>query len=206
MNEIYFSISIILINLIWVISPWPWFLIVIKNSLIYWKKWWFLTWLGIAFWDLTHMIYCFLWIWVLISKSIIIFTILKILWSLYLIYIWLKSLLNNLRSDLSINTNDLKSNNYKNCFKNWFLITIINPKATLMFLWIFSTILTPKINIFQSLTIILFMFLNPIIWFSLVSIFVNNKSIKNEFIKYELIINKIFWILLIFFWIIVLIK
>lgn len=75
-----------------------------------------------------------------------------------------------------------------------------------MFLWIFSTILTPKINIFQSLTIILFMFLNPIIWFSLVSIFVNNKSIKNEFIKYELIINKIFWILLIFFWIIVLIK
>ena len=39
MTEIYFLVSIVLINLVWVISPGPWFLIVVKNALKDWKSW-----------------------------------------------------------------------------------------------------------------------------------------------------------------------
>lgn len=208
MNEIYFLISIVLINLVWVISPGPWFLIVVKNALKYWKSWWFFTWIWIALWDLTHMIYCFLGIWVLISNSLVLFTILKFIWAWYLVYLWIKSFLSKSKTSLDINEHQkiLKAPNYKECFKNWYLITIVNPKATLMFLWIFSTILTPEIHLFKSLLVIFFMFLNPIIWFLIVSIFFNNKKIKNLFLKYELIINKIFWIFLTLFWILIILK
>ena len=199
-------LSIVFINLIWVISPWPGFLIVLKNALKYWKLWGFYTWLWIAFWDLTHMIYCFLWIWVLISNSLFLFNILKVIWSFYLIYIWFKAFLSKSKTKINLeNEIYLKSNFFAN-FKSWYLLTITNPKATLMFLWIFSTILTPEISIYKSIIAIFMMFINPIIWFWIVSYIFNIDKIRNSFLNYEIIINKIFWIFLIIFWILIILN
>ena len=84
--------AIALLHLLAVMSPGPDFVLMSKNSLVYSRKTGVATSLGLALGIVVHIIYSLVGIGLIISKSIILFSTIKILGAGYLIYIGLKSL------------------------------------------------------------------------------------------------------------------
>ena len=86
-------LSISLLILLAAISPGPDFAMVTKNSLLYSRKHGVYCALGISMSLLIHTVYCVLGLAVIISKSLLAFTVIKYLGAAYLTYIGVKSLL-----------------------------------------------------------------------------------------------------------------
>lgn len=86
-------LSISLLILLASISPGPDFAIVTKNSLLYSRKKGLFTALGVSVSLLVHTIYCILGLAIIISHSLLAFSVVKYLGAAYLICIGFKSLL-----------------------------------------------------------------------------------------------------------------
>jgi len=134
---------------------------------------------------------------VLISQSIIIFNIVKYLGAAYLIYIGIKSIISK-TSNVEVEAQKKKEyiSNFK-ALKIGFFTNVLNPKATLFFLSIFTMVISPDTpkSIIAILSFI--MIFNTILWFSLVSIFFTQKRIIKIYSKFQKVFNKIFGALLI---------
>ncbi len=190
--------TIISIHFLGLIIPGPDFIMTIKNSLQYSRKTGIFTALGLALGMVVHIIYCMAGLALIISQSIIIFNFIKLLGAVYLIYIGIKSIFSK-SSEINVEETVKKNEELKSfeAIKMGFLTNILNPKATLFFLGLFTLVIVPdtsKITIgFSSLIMIA----NTFLWFSLVSIFFTQKKVQSIFSKFQNLFNKVFGGLLI---------
>lgn len=193
--------TVTLIHFLALISPGPDFIMTVKNSLSYSRKTWIYTAIWLSFGMLIHIFYCIAGLALIISKSIIIFNIIKLLGAGYLIYIGLKSVF---AKSSNIDVSDIKQKVDISSFeaiKMWFLTNVLNPKATLFFLSLFTFVVSPWTSKIILVIMSIIMVINTILWFSLVSIFFTHKKVRNIFDKFQWIFNKIFWWILIALWI-----
>lgn len=86
-------LSVTAIHLLAVVSPGPDFIVAIKNALTYSRKTGFFTALGFALGISVHLLYCVFGLAILISQSLLLFSIIKFLGAGYLIYIGVLSFL-----------------------------------------------------------------------------------------------------------------
>ena len=178
-------------------SPGPDFFMVIKNSTLYSRKTGFLTSIGFGLGLCVHILYCVFGIAFLISQSSFIFTCIKLLGAAYLFYIGFNSFISkktNIRIEDKKKIDDIST---LSAIKVGFLTNVLNPKATLFFLSLFTFILKPTTPNWVILCISVLMVSSTIIWFSLVCIFFTQKKIQKLFDKFSLIFNKFFGLLLI---------
>jgi RhtB (resistance to homoserine/threonine) family protein len=188
----------VLLNLLAAISPGPDFVIAVRNSLNYSRRTGIFTGLGIGLGLAVHIFYCAVGIGYIISKSIIVFSIIKYLGAAYLIYIGIRSCLAK-RSKLEIKeAREAVDITRLHAVKIGFLTNVLNPKATLFFLGLFTLVIDPETPAFVVVIISLLMILTAIIWFTIVAIFFTQKRIQDSFIRVEGVINKTFGALLIF--------
>ncbi len=187
-----------LIHILALMSPGPDFIMVIKNSLSYGRRSTFFTALGLTFGIMVHITYCILGIWLIISQSIILFTVIKFIWAWYLIYIGIQAFLAK-KSGLQIET-ETKKKEVSNLtfFKIWFLTNVLNPKATLYFLSIFTLYITPELPTWVIWTMSLSMVILTFVWFFILWIFFTHAKIRNVFFTFETILNKVFGSVLVF--------
>tara|TARA_B100000029_G_C17377319_1_gene888341 strand:- start:295 stop:939 length:645 start_codon:yes stop_codon:yes gene_type:complete len=186
------------IHLLAVISPGPDFFIVLKQSVCDGRKSALLTSLGIGLGIVVHMTYCIVGLGMLISTNQIIYTIIKYLGISYLFYLGLRSIVyNKVQYDAEKITNDDKIIFFHRPFYLGFITNVLNPKATLFFLSLFTVIinqLTPiSIKVFYGL----WMSLITCLWFCLISFFFTSKISKIFIKKYATLINKIMGFVLI---------
>jgi threonine/homoserine/homoserine lactone efflux protein len=78
-----------------------------------------------------------------------------------------------------------------------FLTNLLNPKATLFFLGLFSLVINHNTPLYVILIISFIMIATAIGWFTLVALFFTQKKIQVAFLKFESVINKTFGGLLI---------
>ncbi len=192
-------ITVAVVHLFAVMTPGPDFAIVTRNSLVYSRKIGVYTSLGIALGISVHVLYSLLGIGLLISKSIILFNIIKFIGAGYLIYIGYKSLKAKL---IPHNENEeifKKQNNISEikAFNNGFLTNVLNPKATLFFLALFTQIISPDTSSIVQLIFGLEMMLVTFVWFSLVSFLFSNSLIKSKITKFQHRIEKVTGVILI---------
>lgn len=183
--------TVTLIHLLAVISPGPDFIMAVKNSLSYSRKTGIWTAFGFGLGISVHIFYCLAGLAVLISQSILVFNIIKLLGAGYLIYIGLKSFYSK-SSNIEINETQQKTDiSPAKAIKIGFLTNILNPKATLFFLSLFTMVISPNTpnSILAVLSII--MIVNTTLWFSSVAIFFTQKKIRNAFDKFQGIFNKV---------------
>ena len=186
------------IHLLAVMSPGPDFLIVLKQSVYNGRKAAVLTSLGIGLGIVVHMTYCIVGVGFLISTNNFVYLSIKYLGILYLFYLGVKSLLDKKDNyDIEkINTSD-KVYFFDKPFYLGFITNVLNPKATLFFLSLFTVIinqLTPTtIKIFYGF----WMSLITSAWFCLISLFFTSKISKIFIKKYATLINKIMGFVLI---------
>jgi threonine/homoserine/homoserine lactone efflux protein len=78
-----------------------------------------------------------------------------------------------------------------------FLTNLLNPKATLFFLSLFTIIIGPEVKLSVIILLSFILVSSTIIWFSWVAIFLDQQKIRNLIEAYQLEFNRFFGLLLI---------
>lgn len=198
-NHIDEFITVLTITVVIIITPGPDFFIVVKNSLSGSTKTGIFTSLGIASGVWLHISYSLLGIAFIISKNLVLFKIIKLLGICYLFYIGFSCLKNSQMEQHVINNDQPKKSTNIRSFYRGFVNNSLNPKATLFFLSLFTQVVdqnTPLIiKIFYGMTVSFVCF----IWFSTVSILLNNRHLKRYFLSSQSITEKIMGLVLIIY-------
>ncbi len=190
-------LTVAVIHLLAVISPGPDFAMISRNSLVYSRKTGIYSSLGLALGILVHVSYSLVGIGLIISRSIVIFSAIKFLGAGYLIYIGYKALKtksHNLESKIFEQKKDLTKNA---AIKTGFLTNVLNPKATLFFLSLFTQVISPSTPIRIQLLYGLEMVTMTFVWFSFVAIVLSHSAVQARFASVHHHVERFFGVILI---------
>ena len=183
------------------LSPGPDFLLTIKNSMQYSRRTGIFTAIGLGGGIAVHISYCLAGLAIIISQQIILFNILKFLGAGYLMYIGFQSFFSKSNQiDISEISEKEKVKNDISPFqalKIGFLGNVLNPKATLFFMSLFTLVISPETPNFILGILSIIMISMTMLWFSLVAIFFTQPKVQKTFNKFQKFFNKFFGSLLI---------
>lgn len=190
--------SLLLIHFMALMSPGPDFIVSINNTLTYSRKTGLFTAIGFGLGIAVHLFYCIAGLAVLISKTILLFSIIKYIGAGYIIYLGCQALFSK-SSPIKVEAKEKKADiSALKAIRIGFLTNVLNPKATLFFLSIFTLMITPDTS---SATLFLaggLMILNTILWFMCVALFFSQPRILNLFQRFEKVFSKTLGALLVF--------
>ncbi len=186
-------LTIAVIHFLAVASPGPDFVVVTKNSLSYSRRVGIYTALGVALGIAVHITYCLLGIALIISQSIIIFSIIKYIGAAYLIWIGYKGLRTKAKKEVDIDVakNEKKDLPIRKAIKSGFLVNVLNPKATLFLLAVFTQVIDPTTPKFIQTLYGLEMIVATFVWFALVSTIFSNKLMKSKITRFSHWIDRV---------------
>lgn len=200
MRSLCFTIGLLM--LFAVMLPGPDFALVTKNTLLHSRRSGVFTTFGISAANLIHMTYCVLGLAIVISNSLLLFSVIKYIGAVYLIYLGIKSLLSKQPEHLISSSgkpfkrsiqSDLAS------FRQGFLCNLLNPKATLFFLALFTTIIKPNSPSFWLIIFVIEMLSIVILWFISLTFILSHPRVTSLLEKAEKYIAKALGVFLIGF-------
>ena len=189
--------TVTIVHLLALISPGPDFIVACRNAIQYSRKIGIWTAVGFGIGVCVHMSYAFFGFTWVISQSNFLLSSVKYLGAIYLIYLGISSLfLKNIKIKLTTDQNSDQIKWYT-ATKMGLLTNLLNPKASLFFLSLFTLVIGPEINptVMTILTIILVS--TTVLWFSLVAIFLTHQKMRNLFENNQKQINTFFGVILI---------
>ena len=199
MNDLHLQfISIATIHLFAVMSPGPDFIIIVRQSISSGRCSALMTSLGIGIGILLHITLCIFGLGMIIKESDLLFKVIQIIGSLYLAYLGIISMISKDSSSNSNYKDELLFNALQS-FKLGFLTNILNPKATLFFLSLYTMIIANNTPFQFQILFGLWMSFATGLWFAFLSLILTNKSIlaKIEFMSTK--IQRITGVILILF-------
>lgn len=182
--------TITLVHLLAVISPGPDFVMLVKNTLSYSRRAGLFTSIGFGIGVLVHIAYCVAGLALIISKSVLLFTIIKFLGAIYLIVVGIKSVFfkpTTIATKTYIEKNDILP---LVALRSGFLTNALNPKATLFFLSLFTFAISPDIPNTILVIISIILVINTILWFSFLTLFLSQKKVRKLFDKYQIYLTR----------------
>ena len=200
MNTQFFSVG--LIALLGAMSPGPDFAVVTKNTLLHSKKSGLFTTLGVGAALSIHMIYCVFGLAVIIANSIILFSLIKFAGAFYLIYLGLSSLFSKQTKQLFTNkAPNIEKTNLLNvtAFRQGFLCNLLNPKATLFFLSLFTVLIRPGTSLISLIIYAVEIVVLSMLWFCSLTMILSHPRVKRLLDKTETLIVKMLGLFLIGF-------
>lgn len=184
------------------ISPGPDFAMVVRQSIVHGRRTALLTSAGIASAILVHGTYTILGLGFVVTQSLFLFNVLKILGALYLFWLGFSAIRAPApKPPASLSGSEPPSQpeiGMAHAFVIGFLTNLLNPKAMLFFLSLFTTLVDAHTAVaikslyVGSMSIILFA------WFVLVSLFFTTPSIRAGFYRLGQWFNRITGAALIF--------
>ena len=186
-----------LIHLIALVSPGPDFVLACRNSLLYSRTIGIYTAVGFGLGICVHISYALFGLSWLISNNELIFTIIKYLGALYLLLIGTQSL-RSFESQIGQKTVTSSSRiSPVRAVRIGFITNVLNPKATLFFLSLFSTMLNPTVGELTLVVIAVLLVGTTILWFSLVALLISHPRFTKNLKRYEKTLHQFFGVLLI---------
>ena len=188
-------LTVAIVHLFAVMSPGPDFAIVARNSLIYSRKIALYTSLGVALGISVHVAYSILGIGLIISQSIVLFSIIKYVGAAYLIYIGYKSLRAK-PAPLEVTAQKAgpiapRILTPRSAISTGFLTNVLNPKATLFFLALFTQVIDPLTPKSIQLVFGLEMMLITFVWFSIISLVFSHPLLKTRITRVQHYIERV---------------
>jgi RhtB (resistance to homoserine/threonine) family protein len=191
-------LTVAVVHLLAVMSPGPDFVLISRNSLIYSRVVGVYSAVGLGSGILVHVAYSLIGIGFIISKSVLVFSLIKFIGAGYLIYIGYQSL----------KAKPHQNNETKESFsaveigrlqaiKMGFLTNVLNPKATLFFFALFTQVINPETPKLIQVLYGVEMSLMTFVWFSLVAIVLSHNVIRLRFVSVAHYLERFFGILLI---------
>lgn len=176
-----------------VISPGPDFVMAVRHALIYSRKTGFYTALGFGLGVLIHVAYCIIGIAALIASSVTVFNIIKYIGAAFLVYMGIKAL----RSKGFETDQNIDSPRHRpdiGAFKAvqiGFLTNLLNPKATMFFLAMFTQIIDPATPMGAQMIYGASCFVIVTGWFTVVSFVLSTPAIKKKFLSFAKWIDRV---------------
>ena len=185
-------LTIAIIHALAVMSPGPDFILVTKNTLETSRRAGVFTAIGLGLGILVHVSYSLLGIGLLISQSIVFFNTIKWIGAAYLIYLGWGALTHQSKntSGSEKNTIGKKHLSAGAAMRMGFLCNVLNPKASLFFLALFTQVIRPETPPFVQIVYGLYMSIATIIWFSFVSHFLGTSMIRRQFEKIQSVFTR----------------
>lgn len=191
------AISVIGIHLLAVMSPGPDFVMLVRNALTYSRKTGYYTAIGFGIGIGIHVLYSVLGLGLIISKTPTLYNAIKYLGAGYLLYIGIMSLKSSGGSIDIGNEEHREDISPLKAIRIGFLTNVLNPKATMFFLSLFTIVVGPNATTKTLLGLGAIMMVNTALWFCLLSYLVTHSKILPTFEKYENAFNKTFGVILI---------
>lgn len=165
------------------LSPGPDFAMILKQSISSGKRAAIFSSIGIGIGSSVHVVYTVLGIGLIISKSIILFNIIKYLGAAYLIYLGYKSLKSK-GTNLNIQNVEVENMSDFKAFSVGFLCNALNPKATLFFLSIFTVVVSIETPMHVQIFYGIFCIFTAMLWFVGISLILSHKRVRGFFNKF----------------------
>jgi len=170
------------------ISPGPDFVVSVRNSLVYNRRAGIFTAFGFGLSILIHVAYTVLGIAAIIAQSILLFNLIKYAGAAYLIYLGIQAWRSKGMGEAALEKALHNKESHKNlsdwsALRSGFLTNLLNPKATMFFLAVFSQFIHP-----DTPAIVLSIYGITCIsiitaWFCLVAIVLTHQKVRNIFLK-----------------------
>jgi len=181
-------LTVAILHLFAVASPGPDFALVTRQSLRYNRKVAIWTSLGIGAGILFHSLLAITGLVLLITSNELFSTILKIIGSLYLLYLGVNSILGS-KEEGNIEEENTNTDKF-NGFLAGLITNITNIKAILFFVTVFSVVIDTGNNLYLLLYGA-YMALATFIWFSIISFVFTSEGFKSRFSSFLGLFEKI---------------
>lgn len=178
-------IAVATLHLLAVMSPGPDFIMISRNSLVYSRRAGVYASLGLALGILMHVTYSLIGVAYIISQSIVVFSAIKFLGAVYLIYIGYNSLLARRRPEAMHIQAEARDMRPSAALKLGFLTNALNPKATLFFLAVFTQVINQSTPVVVKIFYGLEMSVATFVWFAFVALVLSSGRVRAPFIKVQ---------------------
>lgn len=184
--------TVAILNLMAAISPGPDFVMAVKNTLTYSRRTGIFTGVGIGLGISIHILYCAAGVGFVISKSILVFNIIKYIGALYLVYMGVIAIISKSSKIEIEESKKMQDITRLAAVKTGFLTNVLNPKATLFFLGLFTFVVKPDTPVPVLVILAMIMIFTAIGWFTIVALFFTQKKVQLAFAKFERFFNRFF--------------
>jgi len=164
------------------ISPGPDFAMVLRQSVNHGRRTAIITSAGIGSAIVVHGTYTILGLGLIISRSIFLFSLLKYVGAAYLLWLGLAALRAAKPGPPEIiKTRTGRKNSWYKAFSIGFLTNLLNPKAVLFFVALFSVLVSAQTALIWQAVYIAAMAGVLFVWFTLVSLFFTAPAVRSRF-------------------------
>jgi RhtB (resistance to homoserine/threonine) family protein len=176
-------LTVALVHLLAVASPGPDFAVMLRQALTQNRRNALLSAAGIGLGILLHVGYSLLGIGLIIQQSVMLFTVLKVVGAVYLLYIaW--HCLRARPGGVHVDAAEKTEQTGMAAFRLGFLTNALNPKATLFFVSLFSVVINPGTPIVLQAGYGLYRALATGLWFAMVAVFFTHPRVRRGFNRF----------------------
>lgn len=183
-------ISVSVIAIFMAISPGADFVMVTRNSIFYGRLAGLYSSLGVSLAIWIHVAYSIAGLALIISNSVVLFTIIKYLGAAYLIYIGWKTFRSTSKLDIDSQAEAPGLSNLV-AFKIGFITNALNPKTTIFFLSIFTQVVNSETPLGLQLVYGAIISVAHLLWFGSVAMFLSHPVLLKKFQAYKNGIEKV---------------
>ena len=188
-------LTIVVITALVMLSPGPDMVIVMRNVHVGGRPAGLRTALGMVVGSLVHIAYCVAGIGWLLSHSILAFGLLKYAGAAYLIYLGVSSLR---ASAVSLKSSiGMTAKSPSPWFLQGFTTNVLNPKATLFYLGVFTTVITPDTSMRATAVLIAVMLTVSVSFWLLFVQTIGTSFVRRVLNRGQKTVNRLFGILLV---------
>ncbi|MBS9432357.1 LysE family transporter [Photorhabdus hainanensis] len=191
------SLVVITISTLGMLSPGPDFFLVVKNAIRYQRSAAMMTVMGLIAAIACHMVYCVAGLAIVITTTPWLFNLMKYAGAAYLIWIGINSLFSRGGNTLTLDDQPRQIVTFKKAFMQGFLCNLLNPKATLFFLAIFTQLLNVNSGVGEKLWYASIIWGLAVIYWPLLVILIQSAPVRRGLAKTQKVIDKLLGIVLI---------
>ncbi|AZP34890.1 LysE family transporter [Cronobacter sakazakii] len=173
------------------LSPGPDFFLVIKNAARYPRSAAMMTAAGVIAGVVTHMTYCVAGIAVVITTTPWLFGALKYVGAAYLVWLGVNALLARGTTSLALDGAAQESTSLKKAFIQGYLCNLLNPKATLFFLAMFTQVLNVNSGLMEKLWYAGIIVALTLVWWPLLVLLIQSQPVRRGLTKAQKVIDKL---------------
>lgn len=196
-------LTVLMVGMVAIITPGPDFALTLRSSLAHSRRTGVYTAVGVGVGNTVHATYSLIGIGAVISKSILLFSLLKWVGALYLIYLGIQSLRakkmtvspqfgspqfgssQTSSSQISSSQSGIAIADLTRwaAFRIGFFGNLLNPKATLFFLALFTQIVRPSTPMLMQAMYGLTVAILSFVWFALVALLISRRAFKRRILS-----------------------
>lgn len=173
------------------LSPGPDFFLVIKNAARYPRLAAMMTAFGVICGVATHMSYCVAGLAVVITTTPWLFNVLKYAGAMYLIWVGIQALLSRGGSKMNVSSLPQQQVSLKSAFVQGYLCNLLNPKATLFFLAVFTQVLQINSGLGEKLWYAGIIFGLSAVWWPVLVFLIQSGPVRRGLEKTQKVVDKL---------------